>query len=638
MAEIKDFKDVFKSMNESILVQTNIFDQMVLSNENMISIKETIEAQTEVLRESIKIEKESLERQKRAQELARVSGNNTSPTPSGTPPIDNREDELPTQSDYNATFFAMFGPKGAIFAGITALGLAAAGLRGWEKDAISRLTRSISSLTQRVTDGARNLRNTILVRYFGFSAENTPGRDPTTGRFTSGRTVSQQIADRIDKLRTRALGIFGLGPDGTARRIDLPDGSQRTSFIGRVTSGINRLLSPLRTVANGVTSFITGAGRKLFSFIEPLMSAGGGFVKLVGRILKPIGVIFSAWEGITAYMNSEGSVFERFGAGIGAALGDFVGAPFDLLKNAMAWIVGKLFGIESEDGSYDESNVMGRILNKVKEFSFENLISNLVEAPFKFISATWDWIKTLFTDPVAALNELWTGLVGEGGVLDIVWMPLNYAIDWITKKFGWREKDAPQFNMLEFIKDSWNNVRETVIEKFNSFTDYISTIPERMKLFAEGMFIDVSEKVRIGFAKFGNWIASIPARIKLMALNAIRSATSGLPEWAQIVSQEDIDEAQQAVDNRNAQLEDTISEIRSSAQESREDLQERMRQLNAVEENAVAGGTQPVVVQYAPNIAPSIQQSVQGGTVSTQNSLFGGGSGSLNFGLPGAAQ
>ena len=151
-----------------------------------------------------------------------------------------------------------------------------------------------------------------------------------------------------------------------------------------------------------------------------------------------------------------------------------IGIPLDLLKKGVAWLLTKM--------GFDES------AEALKSFSFSKLISDMVGGLFGFIqsavdwikslftdpkatlAALWlkivgegglidmlwapvkgviEWVKTLFTDPKVALAALWTGLVGKGGLLDILWSPVSAVIDWIAKKFGWRDEDAPKFNLLK---------------------------------------------------------------------------------------------------------------------------------------------------------------------------------------------
>ena len=221
----------------------------------------------------------------------------------------------------------------------------------------------------------------------------------------------------------------------------------------------------------------------------------------------------SLFDGVKAYQESDadGSI-AKLGDGIGGFLGSFIGAPFDLLKKGISWVIKKLFGVETnEDGSIPEGQGMaGWIVKQLESFSFEETIKKLVSGVFGVIQGAVDWVKLLFTDPSEALTKLWTGLVGEGGLIDILMTPFNAAVTWAMKKFGWSDENAPDFNLLQTIKDTWTTARD---------------------------------KIKQGFVDFGNWLASIPAKIKLMAVQVIDSAT---PDWL-IDMSDDIEAAKAAV-------------------------------------------------------------------------------------------
>ena len=166
----------------------------------------------------------------------------------------------------------------------------------------------------------------------------------------------------------------------------------------------------------------------------------------------------SIFDGVSAYQSEEGSQYDKITAGISATIGDFLGAPLDLIKNLGAWVLGK-FG-------FDET------ADAIRDFNIEESITNLLNGIFDFPAKAIEWIKTLFTDPTAALGELWTGLVGEGGMLDILFTPLRLAIDWITKKLGWREEDAPTFSFGALIEEAIDGVLTMFRNAFNALPSW----------------------------------------------------------------------------------------------------------------------------------------------------------------------
>ena len=413
-----------------------------------------------------------------------------------------------------------------LVAGITAVGLAFAGLRGWELPVIKKIAQ-MKLVPTAISNGITRMRNSVF-RMFGLTPEGLLTRD-AKGRFTKAAPISTQISMRMNALRIRALKMFGLGADGKLIAVKGDDGLFKKNIIGRVTFQIGRLLKPLMAVSAGVGKWATGSGAKIMEFIRGFGGKAGGFVKIVGKILWPIGFLMSLFDGVTDYQESDADgAIGKLGDGIGGFLGSLIGAPFDLLKKGISWVIKKLFGVETnKDGTVaDGQGMAGWIVKQLESFSFEETIKKLVSGVFGVIQGAVDWVKLLFTDPSEALSKLWTGLVGEGGLVDILMIPFNAAVTWAMKKFGWKDEDAPDFNLLQTIKDTWTTAKE---------------------------------KLKRGFQEFALWVANIGPRIKLSALETIAKYDRGL-----IVSQEAL-EAQRAEVAKNFGMVEKLRELNARA-------------------------------------------------------------------------
>lgn len=422
-----------------------------------------------------------------------------------------------TSNGNNNIFGLLTNPAKLILplvAGITAVGLAFAGLRGWELPVIKKVAQ-MKLVPDFISNGITRMRNSVF-RMFGLTPEGLLTRD-AQGRFSRVAPITTQISMRMNALRIRALRMFGLGADGKLIAVKGDDGLFKKNIVGRVTFQIGRLLKPLMAVSAGIGKWAGGAGSKIMDFIRSFGGKAGGFVKIVGKILWPIGFLMSLFDGVKAYQESDadGSI-AKFGDGIGGLLGSFIGAPFDLLKKGISWVIKKLFGVETnEDGTIPEGQGMaGWIVKQLESFSFEETIKKLVSGVFGIVQGAVDWVKLLFTDPSEALTKLWTGLVGKGGLVDILMIPFNAAVTWAMKKFGWSDENAPDFNLLQVIKDTWATAKEKLVR---------------------------------GFTEFALWMANIGPRIKLSVLETISKYDRGL-----IVSQEALDAQRATVEKNNA--------------------------------------------------------------------------------------
>ena len=87
--------------------------------------------------------------------------------------------------------------------------------------------------------------------------------------------------------------------------------------------------------------------------------------------------------------------------------------------------------------------------------------------------------------------------------MDIIFLPVRLAIDWVSRKFGFRDEDAPVFSFKTFIRESFDKV-----------TEWLKTMPKKLGLAIEEWFAGVQFGMTRDFAL-----------IKESILDALRYAT-----------------------------------------------------------------------------------------------------------------
>jgi hypothetical protein len=194
---------------------------------------------------------------------------------------------------------------------------------------------------------------------------------------------------------------------------------------------------------------ISGAFAKIQSVLKMLGGIGGaggllGKVgKFLGKIFAPIAFILTLIEtvkGAMAGYDEGGIVGAIKGAFIGF-LSAFVGEILNMVKGAVSFIAGML-GFEKVSAALDS-------------FDFMELIKNV-------ITGVYDWFTMVFTNPGEALSSLWNNLVGKGGLMDLLFAPIDALVDWVTKALGFREEDAPKFNLGDVFRSIWNTIIDWV--------------------------------------------------------------------------------------------------------------------------------------------------------------------------------
>ena len=173
---------------------------------------------------------------------------------------------------------------------------------------------------------------------------------PINFLFSSFKTAEaaedfKSIGDALNKFIQPIKNLFSIGED---------------SFFGKMFSGLKSAFSFL------------GEGSV---FMKTLASVG----RVIGRLAWPITVIMGIIDSVTGafegFVNEDGSLGAKLLAGLkGGIAGLFkglIGAPLDLIKSAVSWIIGK-FGFKDAEKQLDS-------------FSFTDLIHNLVMSPIEIL-------------------------------------------------------------------------------------------------------------------------------------------------------------------------------------------------------------------------------------------------------------
>jgi hypothetical protein len=416
--------------------------------------------------------------------------------------------------------------------GIAGVVAAFAGIRGWELDVIKNI-ESIGKRLKGLFPGAIATKIGDAMDLLRVSVAKFFGIDPMNGKLLANgsrvgpkgflpkvayaKGFTQIIGEAFDLFRSSILTKFGIDP-ATGKMLALTGDSAKDAtpiarVIGRLGIQLRSLFKPVRAMASALGGFFKG---DTFKGISKFVGAGGKLILAVfKKVFYPIGLVFSAFDGIKAFMDSDAqTIIGKLGDGVGAFVGDFIGAPFDLLKSGINWVFDKVFGVtRDENGNVTSEGWASWASTKMSEFSFEKTIGSIIAAPFKVIEAAWLWMKDLFADPVGTIKKSWETLTGAFTnfgtfIYDSVLKP---AWDWVSGIFTWGKTDKPEdsegWGVSTLVKDVFKNVKKFLGDLFTFDSSKITLADIAGK--AVDIYMIVPNLVLKAVTGIGSWLAGL---------------------------------------------------------------------------------------------------------------------------------
>jgi len=273
-----------------------------------------------------------------------------------------------------------------------------------------------------------------------------------------GKFKATKLGKTIDAFLDTVKNLFKVSDIKGFKGLAVFEDLQKT--FGRATR-------PIVKIVDGVKDF-GGKVKKVFGTIKTGLSSMKGFMagfepivkfaktvgKVLGKIFLPVTVLMTLWDTVKGAIKGyeDDGWIGAIEGGITGLINSIIGMPLDLLKSAVAWMLG-VFGFDNAAGA-------------LKSFSFQTLISDAIGAVFDFGKKVFAWFGELFTDPVKALSSLWTGLVGEGGFIDLITTPFNMAVNWLLGIFGWGDPEN-EFNFLSTVTGAFTMAVQWVKDLFS---------------------------------------------------------------------------------------------------------------------------------------------------------------------------
>ena len=274
-----------------------------------------------------------------------------------------------------------------------------------------------------------------------------------------GKFKATKLGKSIDTFIDTVKNLFKIGDLKGFQKLALFEDLQKT--FGSATRPILKIVDGLKSFGtstkNVFSSIKTGlASMKGFmTGFKPIISFAKTVGTVLGKIFFPITIIMSIIDTVTGFNEGldEGGLIGGIEGGLAGLINSIIGMPLDLLKSAVAFMLG-MFGFDNAAGA-------------LKSFSFQDLIKQGIGAVFDFGKALFNWFGQLFTDPVGALQTLWDAYTGAvNGFLGLITMPFDLAVNWLLGLFGWSDPET-EFSLLGAVNNAFNMAVKWVMDLFS---------------------------------------------------------------------------------------------------------------------------------------------------------------------------
>jgi hypothetical protein len=196
--------------------------------------------------------------------------------------------------------------------------------------------------------------------------------------------------------------------------------------------------------------------------------------------------IVKTWNNIKILFTDISDAFSKIFSGdilgglmdLICGIGSFIGKQINAIMTAIYNIIASIFGLEKTDSVFGSiKGFFNNIYNNVKTFfsdmytGFKNFLLGPIAKFFEPLTCAimdvWDSVKAIFSgeDIMKNLAKL------AGALLDIVYAPVNLAINFIRRIFGFGGEcggDTEPFRISKFIGD----ILRKVIEFFRGIFDF----------------------------------------------------------------------------------------------------------------------------------------------------------------------
>jgi len=215
------------------------------------------------------------------------------------------------------------------------------------------------------------------------------------------------------------------------------------AWVGSKISGFVDIFKTIGTLIKDTIMKPARIAKGWFSIIGSYMASFGNTIArvagVVGKIFAPIAILMTAYDTIVGAIEG----FEKDGilGGIKGAIDglftSLITKPLDLLKDGVAWVLGKL--------GFDESS------EALSSFSFTTLFTDMTKGIMDFIKGAWN-----FAIGLLGFSEEGSGADLRTSISESISSAITAVKDWVVDTFNEIVETISNFDVMAVLGDLSN--------------------------------------------------------------------------------------------------------------------------------------------------------------------------------------
>ena len=350
-----------------------------------------------------------------------------------------------------------------------------------DKQAIASMEQSnrLQELNNKIQQDQTKATREMVLRTRGISEEELQSEEKTRAELKLQKQVLEQmlVSDVMTAEQIKGTREY----QEKATNIDRQEKRLENRANRQVRMQNLKQLMTLEGIGKGLEglkgSIVGLGGRAVDATKNAMAAAGGGLMNML-----KVGGLVAAFFGLKAFLDSKLFVqltefmkslapqFEAIFGGFKKIFqGDIIGGLFSIFKG-IAGIVGKIL-----------DSAVTAIFNMVARFfgfegtdsvfgSIANAFMSVVNAVKNAVNAVITTITNVFNSAVQGIKDYFSFSANELGIfgkfIDLVYFPLNLAINFIKDIFKFGDPDKP-FRLSQFIVDAVTKVKDFFIGLFS---------------------------------------------------------------------------------------------------------------------------------------------------------------------------